>query len=365
MTIVLTGGGTGGHIFPALSIAAAIRKETANVELLYIGLKDGPEARLAPVHGLPFRSVRSGAMRGRGPFAILRSAIQVVLGTLQARRILTKADARAVLATGGYVTVPVVLAARSSGVPVIVYLPDVRPGWAVRFTAGMARHIATTNDAAAAALPAKKTVVTGYPVRPEFRALSRAEARQRLDIPEGDALILISGAIQGARAINEALAAHLEALLAECRIFHLTGPAHYDRFAALRDALPERLRERYVLHPFFDDLPAAMLAADLAVMRAGASSLGELPAAGLPAILIPGTFAGGHQRLNAAYLAERNAAVLLEESESDRLIGLIRELLADTGRRSAMREALAALDRPDAARDIARLVLAEAGEARE
>ena len=364
MTIVLTGGGTGGHVFPALSVAASLRVEAPGVELLYVGLKDGPEARLAPAHGLPFRSVRSGAMRGRGPIAILRSAIQIVLGTVQARRILAKANARAVLATGGYVTVPVALAARGSGVPVIVYLPDIRPGWAVRFTARLARRIATTNDTAAASLPSDKTVVTGYPVRPDFRAIGRAEARRRLGVPDADTLILITGATQGALAINEALAGHLEPLLEDCRILHVTGPAHYDRFADLRAALPERLRERYVLHPFFDDLPTAMLAADLAVMRAGASVLGELPAARLPAILIPYPFAGGHQRSNAAYLVERNAAVRLEESESDRLIGLIRALLADTVRRSTMREALAVLDRPDAARDIARLVLAEAGEAR-
>ncbi len=368
MVIVLTGGGTGGHVFPALSVAAALRDPAVAgagaVDLLYVGLKGGPEARIAPEHGLPFRSVWAGPVRGKNPLAMLRSLMSIVVGTVQAQRLLGRSRASAVLATGGYVTVPVALAARLRRLPLLVYLPDVEPGWAVRLTSRLARRVATTTEQAAARLPRGKTVVTGYPVRGEFRSISHDEARRRLGIEGEGPMLLVAGATHGAASVNDEVARRLEELLSICRLVHVCGPAHHARFAAIHDELPARLRLRYSVRGFMDDLPVWMLAADLAVMRAGASVLGELPAARLPAILVPYRYAGAHQRRNAEYLAEREAALLLDEDRISRLYDLVEEVLADDARRQSMRRRLEALDRPEAARDIARLVLAEAGEAR-
>lgn len=361
--IVLTGGGTGGHVFPALSVAAAFRDLSATsgtpIELIYVGLRDGPESRLAPEHGIEFRSVRARGIRGRNPLGIAIGVASIAAGTLQAVRILGQAGAKAVLATGGYVTVPVAIAARLRRIPLIVYLPDVQPGWAVRFTARMARRVATTNEDALGHLPAGKGQVLGYPVRPGFRALGRAEARRRLALGDDERLLLVTGATQGAASMNDAIASRLDDFLGLARVIHICGPAHEARFAALRDALPPGRRERYTVLGFSDDMPALMLAADIAVMRAGASVLGELPAAALPAVLVPGTFAGGHQTPNARYLASRDAAVIVDDARLDTLYGVVGTLLADPARLAGMRGRLRALDRPNAARDIAALVLAQ------
>lgn len=368
--IVLSGGGTGGHVFPALSVAAAFRELAANndtpVELLYLGLKKGPEARLAPEHEIEFRSVRARAVRGRNPFAMAVAAVAILIGTLQARRALRQFGADAVLATGGYVTVPVALGARLRRVPLVVYLPDVEPGWAVRFTSRLARRVATTNEGAFDRLPRGKTDALGYPVRPEFRAIDRAEARRRLGLGDDERLLLVTGATQGARSVNDAVAARLRDYLKLARVVHVCGRAHEERFVALRDALPPELGERYTVFGFTDDLPALMLAADIGVMRAGASVLGELPAAALPAVLVPGRFAGGHQKPNARYLADRGAAAIVDDNRLDALYGAVETLLHDVERLETMRERLRSLDRPNAARDLAELVLAqiESGEDR-
>ncbi|HWO93535.1 MAG TPA: UDP-N-acetylglucosamine--N-acetylmuramyl-(pentapeptide) pyrophosphoryl-undecaprenol N-acetylglucosamine transferase [Dehalococcoidia bacterium] len=364
MRIVLTGGGTAGHVFPALSVATALREECGRLglplDLLYLGLRTGPEARIAPQHGVPFAAVSARPLRGRNPIAMLRALFSIAWGTLRARSLLR--GSAGVLATGGYVTVPVALAARSRRTPLVVYLPDVEPGWAVRLTSRLARRIATTTDRGLAHLPRGKAEATGYPVRPEFRKDSRDVARSMLGIEDGERVLLVAGATQGARSLNEAVAARLEDYLRLARVIHVCGPAHEEAFKAQRDRLPIELRGRYTVDGFRDDMPRLMIAADLAVLRAGASVLGELPAARLPAILVPGPFAGAHQAHNARYLADAGAAAMLDDDELVRLFGLVESLLTDDERRAAMRVRLAQLDRPNAARDIACIVLQEAGE---
>jgi UDP-N-acetylglucosamine--N-acetylmuramyl-(pentapeptide) pyrophosphoryl-undecaprenol N-acetylglucosamine transferase len=211
--------------------------------------------------------------------------------------------------------------------------------------------MATTTDAALRSLPARKTTVTGYPVRSAFFAVDRAAARRQLEVTPDERLVLIAGASQGARAINRAVFEQAAALSASATVVHITGAADIDEAKELASGLPN-----YVPHAFREDLPVIMRAADLAVMRAGASVLGELPAAALPAILVPGTFAGGHQRDNARWLAEAGAAAILEEDDLSRLAGTVAELLCDPARLAAMREAAAALARPGAAAAIAAII---------
>jgi UDP-N-acetylglucosamine--N-acetylmuramyl-(pentapeptide) pyrophosphoryl-undecaprenol N-acetylglucosamine transferase len=359
MRILLAGGGTGGHVYPALSVAASLRADaaTGRHEFLFAGTVRGDVERLAEQAGVPFVAVPAAPIRGRSPLALARSLWQLADGTARAWRVVGRFRPRVVLATGGYASVPVSLAARLRGVPLVVYLPDVYPGWAVRLLVRLAKRVATTSEGALVHLPRNKTRVTGYPVRAGFWGCERAEARRALGIEDGVSLLLVTGASQGSHVLNEAVFAALPRLLPRCAVLHQTGAADLAAAQGRRAALPEELRRRYQPLAYLDEMPQAMLAADLALMRAGASSLAEPSAAGLPAILVPGTYAGAHQRHNAAFMAGRGAAMLLEEERLGGLADTVLSLIEDEAHLSGMREAARALAVRDAAQRIAAVVL--------
>ncbi len=354
MNVILTGGGTGGHVYPALSVAAALRREAPETSLLYLGLAGGVERRLVLECGIPFIGVHSGQLRGKSPINVARGLARLAWGVLEARGALAGFRAQRVFATGGYASMPVVLAAAWSRVPVTVFLPDIYPGWAVRVAARMASAVATSCDGALQHLPQAKTFVTGYPLREDFGQANRAEARTRLGLGDGQVL-LVSGASSGSRVLNGGLLPALNTLLPRCEIIHLTGHADEARIRAARETLPAALQARYHVYGYLEQMAWAMAAADLAVMRAGASCLAEPPAAGLPAILIPGSFSD--QRRNAHYMAERGAAVVLDEANLGTLSDEVLGLLDAPWRLQAMASAARALARPDAARALAKLLL--------
>jgi UDP-N-acetylglucosamine--N-acetylmuramyl-(pentapeptide) pyrophosphoryl-undecaprenol N-acetylglucosamine transferase len=355
MKLALTAGGTGGHILPAIATLGAFGRIGEQVEVRFYGPEGRGERELVEGHGLRFEAVPSAQVRGRNPLQLARAAGQLAAGFAIAIRKLWAFKPRAVFSTGGYASFPCSLAARVLRIPLVVFLPDVEPGWAVKVERRLATRIATTTEAARAQLPGHKTYVTGYPVRDEFRTTSREEMRTALGAGEAPVL-LVAGASQGATAINRAVFRALPDLCARSTVVHITGNHDLQEAHERRVQLGESAQ---AYHPaaFRDDLPGIMVASDLAVMRAGASVLGELPAAGLPAILIPGRFAGGHQRANARWLVDGGAAELLEESRIGELLPRVFTLLDDPARLATMRSAARALDRPDAAIDIARIVL--------
>jgi UDP-N-acetylglucosamine--N-acetylmuramyl-(pentapeptide) pyrophosphoryl-undecaprenol N-acetylglucosamine transferase len=355
--VILSGGGTGGHIYPGLAVAQALRQEPrprGNLELLYVGARGRMDEQIVGAAGLPFQAVRAAPLRVGSPLGVVRGLASLVAGTAQAWRLLGRFRPDAVFATGGYASVPVGLAARLRRRPLLVYLPDVRAGWAVRLLSRLATRIATTADRALAELPDGKAEAVGYPVRAAFWSTDRTAARRRLGLPEGELVLLVSGASQGARSLNVAVAEQLDGLLRLCHVLHLTGRADERELLARREALPDAQRARYYVFGYLEEMADAMAAADLAVMRAGASVLGELPAAGLPAVLVPGVYEAGHdQRPNARYLEEHGAAVVLENDQLARLTEVVRALFSDDARRHSMAEAARRLARPDAAQRIA------------
>ena len=356
MRVVLSGGGTGGHIYPGLAVAQALQHE-ASPELLYIGVRGRMDEAIVGAAGLPLATVRAAPLRVGSPLVMLRNAASLAIGVAQAWRLLGRFRPDAVFATGGYASVPVGVAARLRRLPLLVYLPDVRPGWAVRLLSRVATRIAATAERSLAELPAGKSVAAGYPVREAFWSASRDEARRKLGLPPDERVLLVTGASQGARRLNEAVAEQLDGLLSLCHVVHLTGAANESEALARREALPEAQRGRYHVFGYLEEIADAMAAADLAVMRSGASVLGELPAAGLAAVLVPGVYEGGYdQRANARYLEERGAAVVLENEELGRLTDVVRELLSDETRRRAMAEAARKLAQPEAARTMARML---------
>ncbi|OAI39200.1 hypothetical protein AYO38_01665 [bacterium SCGC AG-212-C10] len=358
MRLALTAGGTGGHILPALAVLDAVRKrEGDGLDVAFFGPENRGERATIESRGIRFFSVPSAQVRGRSPLQLVRSAWQLTRGIASAVRALRRYKPDVIFSTGGYGSFPASVAARILRKPLVVYLPDVSPGWAVRVEKRLATDLATTSSAALAHLPAKKTRVTGYPLRAAFFEQTREQARTKLGLGADDHMVVVAGATQGAHAINEAVFGSIRTLSEELTVYHITGAADFDDAAGYKGALGADLEGRYQIAPFREDLPALMLAADLAIMRAGASVLGELPAAALPAILVPGTFAGGHQRDNARWLEAAGAAEVVEESELGRNLGEhVLRLLADHDRIAAMRAAAASLARPNAADDIAALL---------
>lgn len=354
MRIALAAGGTGGHILPALVVWEHLSRTVPGSEARFFGPEDRGERSLVEP-AVPFVTIPAAPVRGRTPPALARNLLRIAKGVLRARQALAEFDPQVVFSTGGYGSFPTVLAAKLLRLPVVVYLPDVAPGLAVRVERWLADRIGTSTEGALAHLPRRKTVVTGYPVRDAFWSLTRADARRSLGLGE-EPVLLVAGATQGAHAINAAVFGALESLCRASVLFHVTGPRDIATAESLRASLPAQLRDRYRPAAYRRDLPTLMLAADLGIMRAGASVLGELPAAGLPAILVPGTYAGGHQRENARWLAKAGAAVVLEERELAELPGLALELLADRERLQRMSEAAQRLARPDAAERLARLL---------
>ncbi len=355
MRIALAAGGTAGHVYPALATLGALRAAGEPVEARFFGPDDRGERDLVRGHDVPFEAVPAAPIRGRSPFALARGLARTAAGIATALRALRRFRPHIMLSTGGYGSFPASVAARLLRLPLVVFLPDVEPGLAVRVEARFATRIATATEAPLPHLPASKTVVSGYPVRAAFRT-TRTTAREALGWEAEELVLVVTGATQGASAINTAVWLALPQLCEAARVVHVTGKAAMAQAEDARTALPETLRERYQPAPFREDLPAVMAAADLAVMRAGASVLGELPAAGLPALLVPGAFAGGHQRENARWLADRGAAAIAGEDELETLAPRALDLLHDGAARTAMARAARAACRTDGARQLAAIL---------
>lgn len=324
------------------------------VALCYVGQAGSVEEELARRSGIPFVPIETGQIRGRAPWEVVRSTVRMLHGVKQCARAIQEFCPDVALVTGGYVAAPVAWAAWRARlrVPLLIYLPDLTPGLAVRLTSRLAAGVAVSFPEAAVHF-GSKGIVTGYPVRPELLAPpDRCAARAAFGLTDDVPAVLVFGGSRGARSINRALTAALPRLLPRCQVIHITGQADWPWNAAHGGVAAEsEYAGRYHAYPYLhEEMAQALAAADLVVARAGASVLGEFPAVGLPSILVPYPHAGKHQDANAAYLAERGAAVIVEDSElASRLAPAILELVASPERRAAMARAASALARPDAA----------------
>ena len=357
MFLWMAGGGTGGHVYPGLAVLEALRG-MGPVDVLYVGGRGSVEERLAARAGLPFAGIPAGGLHGLAPWRAARNLVKLALGFFAALR-LGRRRPDVLFVTGGYASVPVALAAWALRVPILLYLPDIEPGLAVRFIARLATRIGVTVEDSRAFLPARKVVVTGYPVRPEFAGIERAAARAALGLPDGEPVLLAFGGSTGARSINQAVVENLEGLLEVAHVVHISGERDWPWVAARADVLSAPARGRYHPYPYLHGaaMGQALAAADLAVCRAGASTLGELPYFGLPAVLVPYPYAWRYQRVNAEWLASRGAAVILEDARlKDELVPTVQSLLGNPARLSEMRERAWALARPDAAGHLAQLL---------
>ncbi len=334
MTVVFAGGGTGGHLYPAIAIADALRERRATIA--FVGSAERLEASLVPKAGYPLHTIASHSLPPRlSSVDFVQTVGSNLRGTLQSLRLLAKLRPDLIIATGGYVSFPVVLAARiarlahRSDVKVALFEPNASPGLTNRIVAPLADEVWGAFGDEDGRFRGRY-VQTGTPIRPALRSLpSRADALGRLGLDAESKTLVTMGGSQGARAINDALAKLVEdrGLPSGWQLLLVTGPDDYDRIAKRLANAPVEPK-RVEVRAYLDDMSDAYAAADLLLTRAGASTLGELAALGKPAILVPYPHATQeHQAANAAHLEAAGAAEILCDSQ---LQARLRELLART-----------------------------------
>lgn len=353
---VIAAGGTGGHIIPGIALANEIRAQKPNAAIVFVGTAQGLESQIVPAAGYPLELVDASGFVGKTWTRQLGSLARLPKGFLEARAILKKHRARVVVGVGGYVAVPVLTAARSLGIPTVIHESNALPGLSNRLLNRFATRTAVGMAAVNSRLQ-KPGIVTGTPVRREFfeiPALEAAGTTRRL---------LVVGGSQGSRIINRGMAR--AAVLLEksnLEVIHQTGDKD---LVATRQRYP-RMPANWKLVGFLPKLQEEMAWADLVLCRAGAMTVAELCAAGRPSILVPfGAAAGGHQVANARALAKAKAAVAIAEAalSAENLAGTLVELFETRDRLVAMGLKAKSLAKPDAAKELARLVL-EAERAR-
>jgi UDP-N-acetylglucosamine--N-acetylmuramyl-(pentapeptide) pyrophosphoryl-undecaprenol N-acetylglucosamine transferase len=359
---LICAGGTGGGVNPALAVHDVLKVVHPGVEVLWVGSEGGMEARLVERAGIPFKAIPAAGVHGVGLKRLPGNLAALLRGIAAARKIIDDFRPDVLFFTGGYVAVPMALAGMK--IPSLLYVPDIEPGLALKMLAYFARRITITAEESREYFSPRADVrVTGYPVRPELLPWKKSIGRQRLKVSGDLPVLLVVGGSKGARSINEAVFAHLSTLLEHVEIVHLTGEPDWHTVDAVRAQLPLQLAERY--HPFsylHEDMGAALAVADLAVARAGASTLGEFPLFGLPAILIPYPHAWRYQKVNAEMLSEQGAALVIEDAKLKSGLALTVEKLLETPEKlDAMRAAMTSLRRPDAAEQIARQLRELAG----
>jgi len=355
MRVVLCGGGTGGHVFPALAIGEALRDARADVDLHYVGTASGIESRLVPAAGENLHVISAGGLVGKSPLKRVASLAHAAAGVLQTIGLLRSLKPKIVVGTGGYATAPVLLAARMLRIPFVLQEQNSYPGLTTRKFAPHARAVFIAYPGAEQFLASAKCISTGNPLR-----------RKILDNAAGvvhsaaNTTILVTGGSLGARSINRAVGEVLIKLTSLAAVEWQFG----------RTGLPDNLRTsefqgltanaKVLSAPFFDDMPAHYSRASVVICRAGAMTLSEIALYGLPAVLIPFPHAAhDHQRANARAVVSAGAALLIEDDQltGERLLKSVSTILHDDTTHNRMSEAMRSLARPHAATEIAQHIL--------
>jgi UDP-N-acetylglucosamine--N-acetylmuramyl-(pentapeptide) pyrophosphoryl-undecaprenol N-acetylglucosamine transferase len=373
--LLICAGGTGGGVYPALAVLEQLKAPTLKTErrtlslskpddlkLLWVGGEGGMEAELVKRQGIPFATIPAAGVHGVGPKQLPRNLSLLTRGVWASRRILKAFRPDVLFFTGGYVAVPMAVAGWR--VPTLLHVPDIEPGLALKTLARLADRITVTTESSRKYFPARgDVIVTGYPVRSGLTKWNRLSAYKKMKLWEGLPVLLVFGGSKGASTINNALLSNLPTLLEKCQIIHISGELNWPTVKAAQENLPTKQANRYHAFPYLhEEMGAALAAADLVLSRAGASTLGEFPFFGLPAILVPYPHAWRYQKTNADYLAQRGAAIVIEDARlKNELLPVVSALLENPVKRGAMCAAMRNLAHPQAAAAIANQLLALAG----
>ncbi len=359
MRILIAGGGTGGHVYPALAVARSLREHRDGLDLRWIGGHRGLEARVVSGAGIPVTRLMLRSLRTADvSLPALVDPVRLGASFPQAMALVGGLRPAAIFTTGGYVALPVVAAATALRVPVLLWEGNVIPGRSVRAIARLARELAVSFPETCRHLPGS-CHVTGTPIR-DLSSVDRLAARRHFEIPADARAVLIFGGSQAVQRFDSAVEQALPELAARAIVVHVTGESAYAAALARREALPDALRERYRPYPFLrEEMGDALAAADLVVGRAGSSTIAEVTALGTPLVLVPYPHAAGHQAANARAVAESGAALVIADEAFDgtALLDAV-GILGNPRRHLEMSSASRSLARPGAADAVAMLVLA-------
>ncbi|MCR4601455.1 MAG: undecaprenyldiphospho-muramoylpentapeptide beta-N-acetylglucosaminyltransferase [Clostridia bacterium] len=351
MRVIMAGGGTGGHIYPAIAIAEEIKKRDSSAEIIFAGTNHGIETKIVPDNGYELRLITVSGLNRKKPWKNIKTVKDLAKGLHEAKSLIKEFKPDIVIGTGGYVCGPVVKTAARMGVRTYIHEQNAYPGLTNKLLSKSVDRVFLAFEEAAKYFKVKKApLVTGNPVRRGFREMSREEARKVLGIPQDCFMALSFGGSLGARTINEEMKIAVRQLAdrQDCRIFFATGRSHYQAVTAEAD--PANARVSYL--EYIDDMPKYLAACDLAITRSGALTVSEIAACGRASIMIPSpNVTSNHQYFNAKVLADAGASILIEEKnlhEGD-VASIIETLLDDRERVRRMERAAAAKGNTDAA----------------
>ncbi|WP_027726132.1 undecaprenyldiphospho-muramoylpentapeptide beta-N-acetylglucosaminyltransferase [Tuberibacillus calidus] len=358
MNIIVSGGGTGGHIYPALALIHEIQKHHPDASFLYIGARNGLEQKLVIRDNIPFTSLAITGFKRKLSLENVKTVINFIRAQAKAKRLIHKFNPDVVIGTGGYVCGPVLYAAAKSGVPTVIHEQNSVPGLTNKFLSKYVDKIAVSMKEAAAYFPQEKTVVTGNPRASEILNGDRKKAYDATGLVPGKKTVLIFGGSRGARPINDAVLALLGKIKDKAyQILYVTGDVHYDK--VIEEAKRIGLAPNVIIKPFLHNMADVLAVTDLVVSRAGATTIAELTALGLPSILIPSPYVtNNHQEKNARALEKSGAALVITEQElsGERLLSEIGRILTDEERLTAMKTAARKVGIPDAAERLYQVV---------
>ena len=364
MRVLVSGGGTGGHIYPALAVAMQLREEY-QAEILFLGSDDGLETEIVPAAGFRLATIKAGKLRRYISWETITGVMRVPVGMIEAINLVGQFRPGVAFTSGGYVAVPAGLAARFERVPLLMHQQDVPPNLSNRLVAPLATRISVAFADSLTYFPARKTLQLGNPLRQamlDVRQTPPPEARQALGFERQEPLLLVTGGSQGARHLNQTVGKALPDLLAHCQVLQISGNALYNETRELCESVlaaqDEAVRRRYRLVAYLnEEMPLALQAADLVLCRSGASTLSELAALGKPSILVPLPPAIGSspQEANAEMFGRNQAARVMKDGDlkPQVLVENVTSILASSTLLEAMSNAASSFAKPQATQEIA------------
>lgn len=359
MKIAVSGGGTGGHIYPALALIRTIKKRYPDTEFLYIGTEKGLESKIVKQENIPFKPIEITGFKRSISFENVKTVMRFLKGVKESKRILKKFKPDVVIGTGGYVCGPVVYAAAKRNIPALIHEQNSVPGLTNKFLSRYVDKVAICFETAREFFPERKVVLTGNPRASEVAGQNGDGALKPYGLNESEKTVLIFGGSRGARPINEAVVkAWSQLAVKPYQILYATGDVHYADIEK-EIALIGSSRQAVAV-PYIDDMQKVLAKVDLVVSRAGATTLAEVTALGLPSILIPSPYVtNNHQEKNAASLTSAGAALMLAEKDlsGQKLVEAIDSIMLEEGKAEKMAEASAKLGLPDASERLFNVML--------
>ena len=362
MKLIVSGGGTGGHIYPALTLIDAIKSKRPDAEFLYVGTQKGLEADIVPKAGINFTALNlEGGLERRFTLENFSRAANAIWSIKHASDIVKNFKPNVVVGTGGYVCGPILLAASLMKVPTLIQEQNAVAGVTNKILSKFVNKIAVGTRDALKNFPANKTVYTGNPIRAAVLDAKKSDGLKEFGFTDDKPIVLISGGSRGARSINNAMIDVLKSAAQKnsAQFLHVTGKGEFDAVTEKLSDVLDAPNIRVV--PYLYNMPTAMAMADVAIFRAGATGLAELTARGVPAILVPYPFAAeNHQEFNARSLVEAGAAkmILNKDLTAETLSATLDEMLSSPDALKQMSAASLSLGKPHAADEIAELILA-------